>query len=569
VLAGLPQAPSLYDPLTNLTAAKARQLEVLQAMAKYGYIKPSQVQGYYNAPLHLSPQTVTAANIAAPYPYPWYIQHVVSILKSKGFTPSEIYDGGLKIHTELDPTIYTIAQNSVTQWMNYNFGSNPAYQASAVVEDPHTGAIWAVIGQRSYHGADLNDMALTAQRSSGSSIKPLMEYTEAIIKGYTQMSVIQDVPIFQKVNGQPWWPKNDDRLYRGYMTLRDALAISDNDVAVHLLHDIGIQYGFDFATEKFGLKLPESDSTELGIAIGGFSHGGVTNYEMTQAYATFPNGGVRMKPLWVTKVVDANGAAVYQQNPQGTALFSPQVAYIMETMMERVMYPGPIPNIGPGSNPTGVDLGIGRPAAGKTGTNNGEADAWFLGYEPQMVVGVWEGNQYGEIPQPNTPDGPAYGDVAAGPIWKQIMEQVNHAEHIVGRPFSRPSGIIYLRDVSITSGMLAGPLTPKNDIQGAWFIQGTQPTRIGHHHIDVKVPATNPNELWEPGCGPAINAVFLVPESDWHKGVPLPWDSIFWPPTAQCQPNQQARAPIRISPNQPIQTHDRRPNRPSGSKPRH
>ncbi|NMP22973.1 transglycosylase domain-containing protein [Sulfobacillus harzensis] len=537
VLAGLPQAPSLYDPITNYKLAKARQLEVLQEMAKYGYIKPSQVKTYYDAPLHLSPQKITTAGQATPFPYPWYIQHVIHVLEKKGFTQQEIYNGGLKIYTKLDPTVYNIAQNAVDHWMNYNFGSNPDYQAATMVENPKTGAVWAVIGGRTYSTAFGQDLATSKQalRSSGSSIKPLMEYTEAIMQGYTQLSVINDVPTV-KVNGQ-WWPRNDDGIYRGYIDLRDALAISDNDASVHLLEQIGLQNGYNFATQKFGIStLPAVDAQSAGIAIGGFAQGGVNVQEMTRAYATFPNGGTRMKQIWVSKVVDANGSVVYSQKPQGTTIFSPQVAYIMDKMMERVLYPGELPGIGPGAYPTGVQLGIGRPAAGKTGTNNGERDAWFMGYEPQMVVGVWEGNKMGEYRQPSTPNGLAYGDVAAGPIWKQIMEQVNQAEHIPVEHFKRPSGVTYVSNVSITSGKLASALTPKNEIEGAWFINGTQPTTTGHTHVRLKVLASNPKVLWQPGCGPAISQVFLIPPPNWKAPEPKPWSYTQWPPTQKCTP---------------------------------
>ncbi|MCY0863789.1 MAG: transglycosylase domain-containing protein [Sulfobacillus sp.] len=537
LLAGLPQAPSLYDPLTNYQLAKQRQWQVLQAMVKWGYITPQEATQAYHASLGLSPQTV-AANTTI-FPYPWYIQHVIHLLEGQGFTPQEIYDGGLKIYTELDPTVYNIAQNAVDYWMNYNFGVSPHtypyHQAAVVVEDPHTGAVLAEIGGRNYVPFG-EDYATGAKRSTGSSIKPLIDYTPALVKGYTQMSVIQDVPIFQNVDGQAWWPKNDDHIYRGYMTLRDALAISDNDVAVHLLHDIGLNYGFNFAVQKFGLPLPPSD-LQLGAAIGGLNTG-VNVYEMTQAFATFPNQGVRMAPLWVTKVVAPTGAVLYQDTPHGTPEFSAQIAYIMTNMMQRVLNPTPLPGIGPGAYPTGMSLGIGRPAAGKTGTNNGQADAWFIGYEPQLVVGVWEGNRLGEFPQYTIHGQAAFGDVAAGPIWQTIMEQVNQAENIPAENFPRPSGLVYVPNISITSGKIAGPNCPPNDIEGAWFIQGTQPTTIGHTHIKVKVVAANPKLLWQPGCGPAIQSVFLKPESDWHSGVPLPWDHIFWPPTESCTPGQ-------------------------------
>lgn len=540
LLAGLPQAPSLYDPLVHYRLAKARQQQVLQAMAKYGVISASKAAKAYRAPLHLNPQPINSRNGSSPYPYPWYIQHVIHRLEDRGYSEAEIYDGGLKIYTNLDPTIYRIAQQSVDQWMTKNFGSNPAYQAAVMVEDPQSGAVWAVIGGRSYQGSDPLDLATNplVQRSTGSSIKPLMEYAPAIAKGYTQMSVIEDVPLFQNIGGQSWWPQNDDHIYRGYLTLRDALAISDNDVAVHLLKDIGLNYGFHFATQKFQLPLPKVDGQQLGVAIGGFKKGGVNVYDMTRAYATFPNQGIMMQPHWVRKVVSSSGSVLYQSTPRGHGVLSPQQAFIMNNMLERVLVPSALPGIGPGADPTGMQLGIGRPAAGKTGTSNGERDAWFIGYEPQMVVGVWEGNAQHDVPQPNIPTGPAYGAAAAGPIWQQIMEQVNQAEHVPALPFPRPGGVVYIPQVSITSGLLASTKTPATDIEGAWFVQGTQPTTHGHTHIVVPVPVSNPHEIWAPGCGPSVNAVFLKPEADWHHGVPLPWDSIYWPPTSPCVPGQ-------------------------------
>ncbi|NMP23960.1 transglycosylase domain-containing protein [Sulfobacillus harzensis] len=536
MLAGLPQAPSLYDPLTHYRLARARQKLVLQAMVKYGDVTAAQARAAYRAPLHFNPQNINAPKGSTPYPYPWYIQHVIHQLETEGLSPQEVYDGGLKIYTNLDPTIYAIAQQAVDQWMNKNFGANPAFQAAVTVEDPHSGAVWAVIGGRSYQGNGPEDLATNpnVQRSSGSSIKPLMDYTEAIVKGYSEMSVIQDVPIFQHVNGEAWWPQNDDHVYRGYITLRDALAISDNDAAVHLLRRVGVQYGFNFATKKFGLPLPRADAQQIGIAIGGFAKGGVNVSEMTRAYSAFPNQGTLMKPIWVRQVVNGQGRVIKSARPHGRHIFSAAVAFIMNNMLSRVLTPTALPGIGPNAYATGVHLGIGRPAAGKTGTSNGERDAWFIGYEPQMVVGVWEGNAAHDIPQPSTPNGPAYGAVAAGPIWQQIMEQVNQAEHLPPKPFPKPHNVIYLPHISITSGKLASPHTPSQDIEGGWFIKGTQPTTTGHTHEVVRVPAFDPHVLWEPGCGPAINAIFLKPEPDWHKGVPMPWDSIYWPPTEPC-----------------------------------
>lgn len=540
LLAGLPQAPSLYDPLVNLRLAKARQKQVLAAMVRYGDITEAQAAAAYRAPLHLTRgQTVTAsASNGQMYPYPWYIDQVIEVLRTRGFSMNQIVNGGLKIYTALDPAVYTIAQQAVDEQMNRLFGASsaavPNHQAAVVVEDPQNGDILAVIGGRTHVGAFPLDYATapSVQRSTGSSIKPLIDYTPALVKGYTQMSVIQDVPIFRNVDGEPWWPQNDNHVYHGYMDFRNALAISDNDVAVHVLNDIGLHYGWSFAKYRFGLPLTRSD-LQLGAAIGGLKRG-LNVFEMTQAYAAFPNGGVRMRPIYVTRVVNQYGAVVYQRVPQGTTEFSPQVAYVMTKMMERVLSPSPIPGIGPGNLATGYQLGLGRPAAGKTGTNNGEEDAWFMGYEPQLVVGVWEGDKNGEIPQTTTA-GPAYGATAAGPIWRQIMLGADQALKLPPSHFPRPSGLVFLNHVSATSGELASPYTPKWAIQGAWFVRGTQPTKVGDNHYPVKVPVNHPNELWEPGCGPYFTEIVLRRESDWHPGVPYPWDSRYWPPSQTCR----------------------------------
>ncbi len=543
LLAGLPQAPSLYDPLVNLKLAKMRQRIVLQAMVQYGHLSQAKARQAYHAPLHLVHNGGTAAiNNGQMYPYPWYLDQVVAVLREQGFSMNQIFNGGLKIYTALDPTIYTIAQNAVDQWMSRLFPNNapppvPTHQAAVMVEDPQNGDVLAVIGGRTHVGAFPLNYATSPmiKRSTGSAIKPLIDYTPAIAKGYTMMSVIQDVPIFHNVHGQSWWPHNDNHLYRGYMDLRNALAISDNDVAVKLLHDIGLSYGFHYAKTRFGLPLTPSDQ-QLGAAIGGLNQG-FNVYDMTQAYATFANGGVRMKPIWVKKVVNQYGAVVYQQLPQGTPEFSPQVAFIMTKMMQWVLRPQPIPGIGPGAYSTGFQLGIGRPAAGKTGTNNSEEDAWFMGYEPQLMVGVWEGNKNGEIPQYTTA-GPAYGATAAGPIWRQIMEKTNAALHIPPTKFPVPPHVKFVSHISSTSGEIASPYAPPVDVQGAWFIDGTQPTTVGDTHHPVRISALHPSQRWQPGCGPYVTSTFLRRESDWHPGVPYPWDSRYWAPTRYCTPGQ-------------------------------
>lgn len=534
MLAGLPQAPSLYDPLVNPRLAKQRQAQVVAAMVRYGDITQRRGDRILSAPLHFHPQP--ASNQQNGYPYPWYIDQVVTELRGRGFTMDQILYGGLHIYTALRPKVYDLAQQAVDQWMAKNFGQArhpyPHHQAAVVVENPKNGHIWAIIGGRTHFTFLQDDLAINALRSTGSAIKPLLDYAPALAQGYTQMSVLQDVPIFKNVDHQTWWPENDNYLYRGYLDLRDALAISDNDIAVHLLNRIGIGYAMRFLTKRFGVAVPASQTSTLGSALGIDTN----LLTLTDGYAALDNGGTRIQPVFVTRVT-RHQKTLFKARPAVNQAVSADEAAILTQMMQGVLSPNPLPAIGPQSQATGSHLGIGRPAAGKSGTSNNEADAWFMGFEPQMMVGVWEGNRTGELAQPYTDagSGPAYGAVAAGPIWHQIMVSVNQSLHLTRESFPRPSGLVYVRRVSITSGELASPFTPKNEIQGAWYINGTQPTKTDRSWYPVRVPIDNPTVLWRPGCGPYITITALRRESDWHRGVPKPWDAKWWAPSATCQ----------------------------------
>lgn len=533
LLAGLPQAPSLYDPLIHWHLAKQRQAQVVAAMVRLHELTPRQGRAVIDAPVHLHPQAVNTSTSG--YPYPWYIDQVVEELRAQGFSMNQILHGGLHIQTALRPHVYELAQRAVDHWMNVNFGTStaryPAQQAAAIVENPHNGHIWAIIGGRRHFAFLQDDLAINASRSSGSAIKPLLDYGPALAKGYTQLSVIQDVPTFRQVAGQSWWPSNDDGIYRGYVDLRDALAISDNNVAVHLLQRIGLPYALSFLQSRFDIGVPAGQYHGLGLALGVDTN----LWNLTRAYAALDNGGRLVDPVLVTQVT-RHGRILFSAKPRAQTALTTDQAAILTDMLEEVLKPRPLPDVGPHAYATGYRLGIGRPAAAKSGTNNDEEDAWFLGYEPQMTVGVWEGDRRGEIPQLYTRsgDGPAYGAVAAGPIWKQIMQSVNRRLHLNSQPFSRPPGLIYVKRVSITSGDRPGPYTPAYEQQGAWYVAGTQPTHDDHTWHPVRVVAAHPNLLWRPGCGPFITVTALRRESDWHHGVPRPWDANLWAPTSAC-----------------------------------
>ncbi len=545
LLAGLPQAPSAYDPITHMREAKERQRQVLDAMVRYHDISPASAQRAFKAPLGLHPKAPTSGS--GQYPYPWYVDRVISELLSHGFTMNQILYGGLRIHTALRPQAYQAAQAAVDQWMNKNFGKSkaryPHHEASAIVENPKNGHVWAIIGGRRHFTFLQEDLALDSNRSTGSTIKPLLDYAPALAKGYTEMSVVQDVPLYQNVQGQSWWPANDDNQYRGYINLKDALAISDNDAAVHVLKKIGLAYGISFLRQHFAISVPASQAHNLGSALGV----NTSLLAMTRAYGALDNSGRLLQPVFVTQVT-WHRQVLFHAPVQTRQALTPQEAFLLTNMLEGVLNPHPLKGIGPGALATGSRLGIGRPAAAKSGTNTQESDAWFIGYEPQILVGVWEGNRVGEIAQPYTDSGsgPAYGAVAAGPIWQQIMRSVNQALHLKPQRFSQPPGLIYVRRISITSGKRAGAYTPLHDIQGGWYIAGTQPRGMDHLWHPLRVLADNPARRWRPGCGPYLVMAALRRESAWHPGVPKPWDARFWGPSATCSVKAKQDRPAKI-----------------------
>ncbi len=520
LLAGLPQAPSYYDPYYNLKGAKARQKVVLQNMVTMRDITQKQANAAYAEALHLQSDTQVSS-----YPDPWFVEAVVTQLE-KRIPTHEILNGGLRIYTTLDPQVEQIAQNAVAGVMGKSFPNSAEPQAAAVVMNPKNGDVLAIVGGRKHTVAFGTDRAISPYlRQTGSSIKPLAEYPAAIQSGqWTEASILDDGPWnpSMKRNGQ-WWPQNDTKLYYGRITLRRSLAISDNNNSVHLLYNVGIQQGFDMATQKFGLPLIKSgqpNDYNLAMGIGGLTRG-VSVEQMADAYSTYANEGLRPKAIIIRKVVAPNGQVLYSQTPHLTPELSPQVSYIMINMMQAVLTE-------PGATAYGAS--IGRPAAGKTGTSNGGQDGWFIGFTPQLVTAVWEGYDTPQ-PQPNT-----FGSTYALPIWQEIMQQATSSMPV--QNFQRPPGIVSVT-VDDKSGLLASPLTPAADQKSYLFIQGTQPTQQSTVWTQQGVDAQQPNLLWMPGCPGPVSKVFLQTPTDIQigKGIPKPLDANLWVPTKYCTPS--------------------------------
>jgi penicillin-binding protein 1A len=312
----------------------------------------------------------------------------------------------------------------------------PLAQAALVAIDPKTGAVKAMVGGYSFKKSQFN-RALQAKRNPGSAFKPII-YAAALDRGMTPATIIDDSQVeYNSGRERAWKPKNYDNVYRGPVTMRQALTNSINVVSVKILEAIGVDYAVEYA-KKLGIASPLANN--LTLALGSSS---VTPMELTSAYAVFASGGYRLSPFFLTKVTDGEDRIleeitppmlpVFQQmtsvreateglsntgasvNPQEKVspltpvpVISPETSFIMTNLMESVVTSG-----------TGQRAkALGRPVAGKTGTTNDMKDAWFVGYVPQLVAGVWVGYD-----QEKSLGAGGSGGQAAAPIWTEFMQR--------------------------------------------------------------------------------------------------------------------------------------------------
>jgi penicillin-binding protein 1A len=436
MLAGLPRAPSKYSPFINYKVAKERQAYVLKRMVKEGYITTKKFNQALSSPLTLNTEE-NKQILKAPY----FTEHIRRYIEGK-YGSDALYREGLTVYTTLNLDMQNAAQVSLesglmdmerrNKYQGYRQGSG--IQGALLCMDPYTGYVRAMVGGRDFKRSKFN-RAIQAKRQGGSAFKPII-YAAALDKGYTPATVIVDSPISydDPIRGEPWQPKNFDGEFRGPVTLREALAKSINVVTVKILRDLGLDYAASYA-RILGITSPLN--MDLTMALGSSS---VSLLELTRAYAVFAAQGRRAEPIFVTKVVDQKGEVLEENKPQIEEVISPQTAYIMTNLLKGVV-----------QNGTGAKAqALGRPCAGKTGTTNDYVDAWFIGYTPDIVTGVWVG-----FDEDNQPLGQnETGSQAALPIWIQFMKEALKDKEIVDFPV--PGGIIFV-NIDSKTGRLANP----------------------------------------------------------------------------------------------------------------
>ena len=413
MIAGVIAAPSDYSPFVNLTLARDRQHHVLDRMAESGYLTQTQAAAAASAPLGLAKERSPGLQ---GYLYPYYTTYVIAQLE-KLFGKQAVEEGGLQVYTALDPKMQEKAQDSVDWGLQRakSWGIR-ADEAALVSIRPSTGEIVAMVGGKGFSLDNQFNRAWQAHRQPGSSFK-LYVYTAAIDSGMPANTIIEDTPVsYPMGDGTMWSPQDDDNRYMGAITLRTALALSRNIVAVKLAERIGLDKIIDYA-QRMGVTSPLQPN--LSLALGSSV---VTPLDQATGYATIANQGIHVEPSAIRLVKDSLGNVVLDdQYPQANEVVSAGTAYIITTMLEDVI------NHGTGY-PNAI---IGRPAAGKTGTTSDFHDAWFVGFTPDLVTAVWFGNDN------NTAMTEAYGGGVPAMTWSHYMKAA--LEGVAKHDFTLPA----------------------------------------------------------------------------------------------------------------------------------
>lgn len=326
----------------------------------------------------------------------------------------------------------------------------PEVQASLICLDAKIGYVKAMVGGSSFYKSQFN-RALQSKRQPGSAFKPII-YSAALDKGMTPSSIIIDSAFISSMDNEEktWKPRNYKEKFFGPTMFRTGLIKSRNIITIKILKKIGTRYAIDYA-RRFGIESPLSP--DLSLALGS---SGLSLLELTRSYSAFPNGGMLVKPIFITKIIDRNGEIIEENIPSYSQAISKETAYVMADLLEAVVKEG-----------TGWRAkALERPAAGKTGTTNSLRDAWFMGFTPNLVCGVWVG--YDD----RRPMGKGEtGSRAASPIWLSFMKEALKGGP--STPFQQPDGVVVTK-IDAETGLLASPYSKKTCFQA--FKKGTEPT---------------------------------------------------------------------------------------------
>jgi len=458
VIAGIIQLPEHHRPdrEANITRITSRRNIILRSMAQAKFISNAVASETINEPVTANPK------VYSPPMAPYFMEMVRRYVAEK-YGDELLYNGGLVIKTTLDPVAQDSTEKSVARQARSlqnrlnrlfldstnvdrqhkiprdrflaNFDSiYTAHEAefsqfpdsmklrtaqlAVVALDVSTGAILTLVGGRNFEESKFN-RATQGRRQPGSAFKSYV-YAAALENGFHPATVVLDQPITLITPDGEWRPENYDRTFSGPMSIRSALARSNNLVAIQVFNRVGGQTVVDYA-RKMGIR--QQLNPVPSLAMGSCE---VTVMEIVSSHGIFPNNGVHAEPYFVQRITDRNGRVLEETVPKTREAITPQIAFLMNSMLGSVVCCG--------TGATIPGLGFRRPSAGKTGTTNDYSDTWFIGYTPQIVTGVWAG-----VDERRSMGRGVTGSVGSIPVWVDAMKALHRDLPV--EDFRRPEGI--------------------------------------------------------------------------------------------------------------------------------
>ena len=456
LLAGLPASPTNYSPFgTYPEKAKTRQEYVLRRMVQEKFITQSEADSAIKEELHFAEQRT---DIKAPH----FVMYIKDLLVQQ-YGLNMVEEGGLEVVTSLDLDIQEAAQKILTDEIN-NLERYHITNGAAVVTNPKTGEILAMVGSRDYfdleHDGNVN--VTLSLRQPGSSIKPV-NYSVALENGFTAASVLSDTPITYRTPGQPdYSPKNYDNRFHGNVPLRIALASSYNVPAVKVLSALGVSRMVQRGQEMGITTWDDSSRFGLSLTLGG---GEVKMVDMAEVYGTLANLGKRVNLEPILSIQNAKKETLYKAKAEEETVLSASTAYILTDILSDNW--ARVPAFGVNSV---LNLPKYPHVAVKTGTTTNMRDNWTIGYSPDYLAAVWVGNN------DNTPMSyVASGVTGASPIWNKIMNYL--LKDLPDKEFAQPPEVKRVEICSLTGSLPCDGCPTKSEI----FTEGTEPKNSCDH----------------------------------------------------------------------------------------
>ncbi len=505
-LVGIVRNPRLYSPILNPENSERVKRQVLTNLSNYYGDK------YSAADIAAAKEEVVQTGESAyetAYNYPWYTDYVIDcgedILSSLGYASSSIYTGGYRIYTTLNPQVQGLMETAFADSENFpSTNSDDIVESAMVVLSTQNNSILGLVGGREYTTKRGYNRATDMKRQPGSTFKPIADYAPAIEAGYAPATVVNDV---RTTFGTNWQPVNYDGKYRGIISMRTAAQNSVNVASIKFLQLATIPNSLAMLA-KMGIELDPEKDNNLSIALGGITYG-VSPLQMAAAYGTLANGGVYTQPWCITRIEDSQNKVIYENELAQTIAMKETTAYLVTDMLRTVTTSG-----------TGTRAQLpNRDVASKTGTVqlpdlsyfkglNGNRDAWFAAYSPEMVGVVWMGydndkDANGKVQYLRQ----IYGGKYPALIWKYVIGGAS--TDLPESRFKRPAGIVSVT-VDAKTGMLPSEHTTQTVTE--LFDKDNVPTSSAETVYSALV-CSETNLLASEFC-PETETLYKIPEPD-------------------------------------------------------